>query len=45
MLIDVISGNGVLDGKEIKAGDHMMLPAGYGMIHTQGSMELITTYI
>ncbi|MCI8982463.1 MAG: mannose-6-phosphate isomerase, class I [Hungatella sp.] len=44
MLIHVISGEGTLDDQAVKAGDHLLVPAGYGTIHAQGHLELITTH-
>lgn len=44
MLIDVISGDGMLDTRHVKAGDHILVPAGYGTVHCQGHMELIITH-
>jgi len=45
MLIDVIAGSGTLDGSQVKAGDHLLVPADYGMIHAEGVMELIATHL
>jgi len=45
MLIDVTAGSGTLNKYQVKAGDHILAPAGYGRIHCQGAMELVTTHI
>lgn len=45
MLIDVLSGKGTLDNAAVKAGDHLLAPAGYGTIHAQGTLELIVTHL
>jgi mannose-6-phosphate isomerase class I len=45
MLIDVTAGSGLLDKYEVKAGDHILVPSGYGMIQAQGVMELVVTHI
>lgn len=45
LLVDVAAGAGTLDGTEVKAGDHLLVPAGYGTLHAEGEMELITTFI
>lgn len=45
MLLDVIAGQGTLDEYQAKAGDHILVPFGYGMIRCQGAMELIATHI
>ena len=43
-LFSVISGSGSIDGREIKKGDHFMLPAGYDTYKLVGEMELITSF-
>lgn len=45
MLIDVTAGSGTLDNCQVKAGDHILVPAGYGTLRCQGAMELIATHI
>lgn len=45
LLMDVISGQGSLDGTEVKAGDHLLIPAGYTAFTAQGHMELIATHV
>ena len=45
LLADVTSGSGALDGTAGRAGDHLLIPAGYGTVKAQGDLELITTYI
>ena len=45
LLADVTSGSGALDGTAVRAGDHLLIPAGYGTVKAQGDLELITTYI
>lgn len=41
LLLSVIQGNGVLDGRNVKRGDHLILPADYGRASFSGNMELI----
>ena len=41
LLLSVIQGSGVLDGRNVKRGDHLILPAGYGAARFSGNMELI----
>jgi len=41
LLVSVISGNGEMNGRPLKRGDHLILPAGFGEIHFSGEMELI----
>lgn len=45
LLVDVAFGSGTLDGTPVKAGDHLLVPAGYGTLHAEGEMELITTFL
>lgn len=45
MLADVAFGSGQIDGREVKAGDHFLIPAGYGTMRVDGELELITTYL
>ena len=45
MLIDVTAGNGMLNAYPVKAGDHLLVPTGYGMLKCQGEMELIITHV
>ncbi len=39
--LSVIEGEGSLNGRKIRRGDHMILPAGYGRMSFQGNMECI----
>lgn len=43
-IISVLDGKGSIDGKEIKKGDHFILPYNYGPCTLTGTLELITTY-
>lgn len=43
MNLSVIDGEGTLDGRSLKKGDHLILPAGYGDFTLKGHMELITS--
>ncbi|MDE7218949.1 MAG: class I mannose-6-phosphate isomerase [Oscillospiraceae bacterium] len=43
--VSVIGGQGVLDGQEIRTGDHLLLPAGYGKMTIEGSVELICSHL
>jgi mannose-6-phosphate isomerase class I len=40
----VISGNGSIDGNELKKGDSFILPYGYGSYQLAGNMELIISF-
>lgn len=44
-IVSVIEGNGTIDGRSIKKGDHFILPAGYGDYELDGTMELILSHI
>ena len=39
--LSVLSGDGAIDGRKVKKGDHLLLPAGYGRVSFSGTMELI----
>lgn len=43
LCLSVISGEGKLGGSEIKKGDHILLPAGYGNLLLEGHMELVVS--
>ena len=41
LILSVLSGNGVIEGRPVKKGDHLLLPAGFGEVSLLGRMELI----
>ncbi len=43
-LFSVIGGEGIIDGKNIKKGDHFILPYGYGDYRLSGNLELMTSW-
>lgn len=43
--VSVISGDGEIDGLEVRAGDHLVAPAGYGEMDMHGKMELIFSHV
>lgn len=43
--ISILEGEGNLDGRPVKKGDHMILPYGYVEYQVQGAMMMITSYI
>lgn len=43
--ISIINGLGTIDGKNIKKGDHFILPNGYGEYTLKGNLELIVSHI
>ena len=43
MLMSVVDGEGTIDGKHIKKGDHFILPFGYGMTNLSGEMTIIAS--
>lgn len=45
LIMSVIEGDGLIDGKLIKKGDHFILPAGYGNYDLQGNMQIIASTI
>lgn len=40
LLVSVLNGEGMIDGRQIKKGVHLILPSGYGRIHFEGELEL-----
>lgn len=45
LIMSVISGEGLINGKRIQKGDHFILPYGYGRVELQGTMEIIAASI
>jgi beta-glucosidase len=41
LILSVIEGDGVIDGRPVRKGTHMLLPYGYGTVHFLGEMEII----
>ncbi len=41
MLMSVLDGDGVLNGTYVKKGDHLILPAGMGLVEIQGKLKAI----
>ncbi len=41
LIVCVTSGVGLIEGRQIKEGDHFILPSGFGKAHLQGDMKLI----
>ena len=44
-IMSVIEGDGKLDGKRIKKGDHFILPNGYGAYTLEGNLSCIASHI
>lgn len=44
-ILSVIEGNGSIDGRSIKKGDHFILAAGYGTYELDGNMKLIVSHV
>lgn len=44
LIVDVTEGSGLADGRPVKAGEHFIVPAGYGKLHVEGKMEFITSH-
>lgn len=45
LIVSVLDGNGTIDGREVKKGTHLLLPAGYGDAQLCGDMELILSTV
>ena len=43
-MIDVIDGEGTINGTAIKKGDHFVIPHGYGDYTLQGNMEIMLSH-
>lgn len=43
--VSILDGEGTIDGRKIKKGDHFILPAGYGEYALDGNMTIITSNI
>lgn len=41
LILSVLEGNGVIDGRPVYRGDHMLIPYGYGEILFVGDMDII----
>lgn len=45
LIMSVIGGSGMIDGRQIRKGDHFILPAGYGEFSLQGNLQIIASAI
>ena len=45
LIMSVVEGDGLINGQQIKKGDHFILPGGFGSVQLQGKMELIASTI
>lgn len=45
LIVSVLDGSGTIDGREVKKGTHLLLPAGYGEAQLCGDMELILSTV
>lgn len=43
LIMSVIGGEGSINARTIKKGDHFILPAGFGSVEMQGKMQLIAS--
>lgn len=43
--ISILSGEGCMDGKPVRKGDHLLLTASYGSMHIQGNLEFIYSHV
>lgn len=43
LIMSVIGGDGSINARTIKKGDHFILPAGFGSVEMQGKMQLIAS--
>lgn len=45
MIMSVVEGNGLVNGHEIKKGDHFILPYAFGKVDLQGEMTIIASSV
>lgn len=45
LIVDVISGEGEVDGTPIKGGDHFIAPNGYDKLNFNGNLKFATTHM
>ncbi len=45
LLMSVVEGDGIIDSRPVKKGDHFILPCGYGEVHLQGAMSIIASTV
>ena len=45
LIISVIEGEGLINGRMICKGDHFILPSGYGEVRMQGNMQMIASTV
>lgn len=45
LIVNVIGGTGAIDGSEVKKGDNLILPSGYGCCLLEGEMTVITSHV
>lgn len=45
LIMSVVDGEGLINGRMIRKGDHFILPSGYGEVRLQGSMQLIASTV
>ncbi len=43
--VSVTCGSGIINGQPVNAGDHMIVPAGFGSVELCGTMELIASTV
>lgn len=43
--VSILGGAGTLDGQPVKMGDHLLIPAEYGQMVLEGSLELIYSHV
>lgn len=45
LLMSVVEGEGTIDGRPVKKGDHLIVPCGYGKLDAQGTMSVIASTV
>lgn len=45
LLMSVVEGDGMIDSRPVKKGDHLIVPCGYGEVKVQGAMSMIASTV
>lgn len=45
LIVNVIEGAGAVDGTEVKKGDNLILPFGYGGCRIEGDLTIVTSHV
>lgn len=43
--VSILAGSGKMGGEDVKMGDHLIVPAGFGPVDVEGEMEFIYSFV